>query len=225
MMKKNLAVLFVLVVCSLFIFACGKTDTDDSKKAKATETVENVKATENAEDLKATADAGDKKEIADNDETETAETVKDAEIEKGSETADNDVKSTETAKDTENAENTGEKNYWLCGTGIEDGPDYVGGVCKIYLKQNTIVLEGNLLKSASQEDYAEQIGTVVTYAGEEIEVSADCKVIQDEGNEEKAYAYSEYIELMELSETDNAAGIYTAITIKNGKVVEMYYSS
>ncbi len=37
----------------------------------------------------------------------------------------------------------------------------------------------------SQEDYGQQIGTVETYDGEKIEVSADCIIIQDEGNEEK----------------------------------------
>jgi len=127
-----------------------------------------------------------------------------------------DIKDTEVEDDIE---------YWLCGTGIPDGPDYTGGVCKVYFKQNAIVLEGNLLKSMSQEDYGEQIGTVETYDGEEIEVSADCNIIQDEGNEEKPYSYKEYIEIREISETDNVAGIYIAITVKNGKVVEIYCSS
>lgn len=142
MVKKSLAMLFVLVVCSVF-FACGKADTE----------------------------------------------------------------------------------YWLCGTGLSDGPAYTGGVCKMYFKQNAVVLEGKLLKSMSREDYGEQIGTVETYDGEEIEVSEDCVIIQDEGNEEKTYSYKEYIEIREISETDNVAGIYIAITIKNGKVIEIYYSS
>jgi len=159
-MKKKLAVLCVFVLCSTFIFACGKNKAD----------------TENME------------EITD----------------------------TEAENDTE---------YWLCGTGIADGPDYTGGVCKVYFKQNAVVLEGNLLKSMSREDYGEQIGTVESYAGEEIEVSADCKVIQDEGNEERTYSYEEYIENREISETDNVAGIYMALTVKNGKVTEIYYSA
>lgn len=117
------------------------------------------------------------------------------------------------------------EEYWLCGTGIPDGPDYTGGICKVYFKQTTVVLEGNLLKSMSREDYGNQIGAVETYDGEEIEVSADCVIIQDEGNEEKTYAYGEYREIMEISETDNAAGIFIAITVKNGKVTEIYYSA
>ncbi len=133
-----------------------------------------------------------------------------------------DIRGTEARNDTEVESNV---EYWLCGTGIPDGPDYTGGICKVYFKQNAVVLEGNMLKSMSQEDYGEQIGTVETYDGEEIEVSADCKIIQDEGNEEKAYSYKEYIEIREISETDNVAGIYIAITIKNGKVIEIYYSS
>ncbi len=95
----------------------------------------------------------------------------------------------------------------------------------MYFKQNAVVFEGNLLKSMSQEDYGEQIGTVETYDDEEIEVSADCVIIQDEGNGEKTFSYKEYIEIREISETDNVAGIYMAITIKNGKVIEIYYSS
>lgn len=134
-MKKNLSMFFVLLVCSTFIFACGKADT---------ESIEDMRSTENENDTK----------VEDN---------------------------TETGSDTE---------YWLCGTGISDGPDYTGGICKIYFKQNAIVLEGNLLKSMSQEDYGEQIGTVETYDGKEIEVSEDCVIIQDEGNENKAYAIS-----------------------------------
>jgi len=172
-MKKNLAVFFVLIVCSTFIFACGKTDT------------------EGIEDIKAENDT---------------EVESDTEIESD----------TEPESDTE---------YWLCGTGIPDGPDYTGGICKVYFKENAVVLEGNLLKSMSQEDYGEQIGIVETYDGEEIEVSADCKIIQDEGNEEKTYSYGEYIEIREISESDNVAGIYMAITVKNGKVIEIYYSS
>ncbi len=163
-MKKNLALFFVIVVCSTFIFACGKVDK------------------EGIEDIKDTK--------AEND----AEVVSDAE-------------------------------YWLCGTGIPDGPDYTGGICKVYFKQDVVVLEGNLLKSMSQEDYGEQIGTVETYDGEEIVVSADCKIVQDEGNEAKTYSYNEYIKIREISETDNVAGIYIAITIKNGKVIEIYYSA
>lgn len=128
----------------------------------------------------------------------------------------------EVIKDAE-AENDVE--YWLCGTGIQDGPDYTGGICKVYFKQDVVVLEGNLLKSMSREDYGEQIGTVETYDGEEIVVSADCKIIQDEGNDEKAYSYGEYIKIREISETDNVAGIYIAITIKDGKVMEIYYSA
>ena len=115
--------------------------------------------------------------------------------------------------------------YWLCGTGIPDGPDYTGGICKMYFKQNAIVLEGNLLKSISQEDYEQQIGTAETYDGEEIAVSSDCMVVQDEGNAEKAYPYIEYIKTREISETENAAGIYIAITVKEGKVTEIYYST
>ncbi len=163
-MKKNLAMFFVLLVCSTFIFACGKA---------GTESIEDIKDPE----------AGNAPEVE---------------------------------SDTE---------YWLCGTGIPDGPDYTGGICKVYFKQNAVVFEGNLLKSMSQEDYGEQIGTVETYDGEEIEVSADCVIIQDEGNEEKTYSYKEYIEIRGISETDNVAGIYMAITIKNGKVIEIYYSS
>ncbi len=132
------------------------------------------------------------------------------------------VGDTNAGKDTESEAGP---EYWLCGTGIADGPDYTGGVCKVYFRQNVIVLEGSLLKSMSQEDFGAQIGTVETYDGEEIAVSPDCKIIQDEGNEEKAYPYLEYIEIMEISETDNAAGIYIAITIKDGKVMEIYYSS
>ncbi len=163
-MKKNLAVFFVLLICSTFLSACGKAD------------IESIE----------------------------------------------DIRGTEARNDTEVESNV---EYWLCGTGISDGPDYTGGICKVYFKQNAVVLEGNMLKSMSQEDYGEQIGTVETYDGEEIEVSADCKIIQDEGNEEKAYSYKEYIEIREISETDNVAGIYIAITIKNGKVIEIYYSS
>ncbi len=55
----------------------------------------------------------------------------------------------------------------------------------MYFKQNAVVLEGNMLKSMSQEDYGEQIGTVETYDGGKIEVSTDCAIIEDEGNEEK----------------------------------------
>ncbi len=175
-MKKNLAMFFVLLVCSTFISACGKADT---------ESVEDIRGTEAENDIKVGNDT---------------EARNDAEVESNVE-------------------------YWLCGTGIPDGPDYTGGICKVYFKQNAVVLEGNMLKSMSQEDYGEQIGTVETYDGEEIEVSADCKIIQDEGNEEKAYSYKEYIEIREISETDNVAGIYIAITIKNGKVIEIYYSS
>lgn len=169
-MKKILAMFFVLLVCSTFIFACGKADT---------ESIESIRGIENEKDTKAENNA-------------------------------------ETGSDTE---------YWLCGTGISDGPDYTGGICKIYFKQNAVVLEGNLLKSMSQEDYGEQIGTVETYDSEEIEVSEDCVIIQDEGNEDKTYSYDEYIKIREISETDNVAGIYVAITIKNGKVIEIYYSS
>ncbi len=133
-----------------------------------------------------------------------------------------DIKDTEAGNDTEVESDT---EYWLCGTGIPDGPDYTGGTCKVYFKQNAVVLEGNLLKSMSREDYGEQIGTVETYDGEEIEVSADCVIILDEGNEEKTYSYGEYIEIREISETDNVAGIYMDMTIKNGKVIEIYYSS
>lgn len=151
-------------VCSIFIFACGKADT------------ENIE----------------------------------------------DIRDTEIENDTKVGNNT---EYWLCGTGISDGPDYTGGICKIYFKQNAVVLEGNLLKSMSQEDYGEQIGTIETYDSEEIEVSEDCVIIQDEGNEERTYSYEQYIEIREISETENVAGIYIAITIKNCKVVEIYYSS
>ncbi len=133
-----------------------------------------------------------------------------------------DIKDAEAGNDTEVESDT---EYWLCGTGVPDGLDYIGGTCKVYFKQNVVVLEGNMLKSTSQEDYGEQIGTVETYDGKEIEVSADCVIIQDEGNEEKTYFYKEYIEIREISETDNVAGIYIAITIKNGKVIEIYYSS
>lgn len=157
-------ILIVLLVCSTFIYACGKADTESIEDRKDTKT-------ENDEEAKS---------------------------------------------DTE---------YWLCGTGISDGPDYTGGICKMYFKQNAVVLEGNLLKSMSQKDYGEQIGTVETYVGEEIEVSEDCVIIEDEGNEDKSYAYEEYIESREISETDNVAGIYTAITIRSGKVIEIYYSS
>jgi len=163
-MKKNLAVFFVLLICSTFISACGKAD------------IESIE----------------------------------------------DIRGTEAKNDTEVESNV---DYWLCGTGIPDGPDYTGGICKVYFKQNAVVFEGNLLKSMSQEDYGQQIGTVEIYDGEEIEVSADCVIIQDEGNEEKTYSYKEYIEIREISETDNVAGIYMAITIKNGKVIEIYYSS
>lgn len=115
--------------------------------------------------------------------------------------------------------------YWLCGTGIADGPDYIGGVCKVYFRSNAIVLEGKLFKSLSREDYGEQIGTAETYTGEALEIAADCKVVQDEGNEERAYSYHEYIDMMEISETDNVAGIYMAITVQDGKVTEIYYSA
>lgn len=118
-----------------------------------------------------------------------------------------------------------EAGYWLCGTGIPDGPDHTGGICRVYFKQNAIVLEGNLLKSVSRQDHEEQIGTVETYSGEEIAVSQDCDVVLDEGNEEKICSYGEYIENREISETDNVAGIYIAITVQNGKVTEIYYSS
>jgi len=168
-MKKNLAMFFVLLVCSTFISACGKADTEG---------IEDIRGTE----------------------------------------AEND---TEARNDTEVESNV---EYWLCGIGIPDGPDYTGGICKVYFKQNAVVLEGNMLKSMSQDDYGEQIGTVETYDSEEIEVSTDCKIIQDEGNEGKTYSYKEYIEIREISETDNVAGIYIAITIKNGKVIEIYYS-
>lgn len=124
-----------------------------------------------------------------------------------------------------NTEAETEAEYWLCGTGIPDGPDYIGGICKIYFQQNAIVLEGNLLKSISQVDYEQQTGSVETYDGKEIAVSSDCKVIQDEGNEEKAYPYLEYIQAREISETDNVAGIYIEITVKEGKVTEIYHSS
>jgi len=157
-MKKKLALFFVIAVCSTFIFACGKVNKEG------------------------------------NEVTKDAEVMSDAE-------------------------------YWLCGTGIPDGPDYTGGICKVYFKQNVVVLEGNLLKSMSREDYGEQIGTVETYDSEEIAVSEDCKIIQDEGNDEKAYSYGEYIKIREISETDNVAGIYIAITIKDGKVMEIYYSA
>ncbi len=163
MMKRFLAIIFVLVMCCTLI-ACGKADTE----------------------------------------------------------SDDDRLAATTGKETD-AEVDAE--YWLCGTGIPDGPDYTGGICKMYLKQNAIVLEGSLLKSTSQEDFEQQTGTVETYDGEEIEVSADCKIIQDEGNEEKEYPYLEYIKAREISETDNAAGIYIAITVKNGKVTEVYYSA
>jgi len=163
-MKKNLALFFVIVVCSAFIFACGKVDKEGIKDIKDTKADNNTEAVSDAE-------------------------------------------------------------YWLCGTGIPDGPDYTGGICKVYFKQNFVVLEGNLLKSMTREDYGEQIGTVETYDGEEIEVSADCKIIQDEGNEERSYSYGEYIKTREISEKDNVAGIYMAITIKNGKVIEIYYSA
>ena len=92
----------------------------------------------------------------------------------------------------------------------------------MYFKQNAVVLEGNMLKSMSQEDYGEQTSTVETYDGGKIEVSTNCIIIQDEGNEEKTYSYKEHIEISEISETDNVAGIYIAITIENGKVVEIY---
>ncbi len=175
-MKKNLAVFFVLLICSTFISACGKADT------------------ENIEDIRGT------------------------EAENGTKVGND----TEARNDTEVESNV---EYWLCGTGIPDGPDYTGGICEVYFRQNAVVLEGNLLKSMSQEDYGEQIGTVETYDGEEIEVSADCVIILDEGNEEKTYSYKEYIEIREISEADNVAGIYIAITIKDGKVIEIYYSS
>lgn len=116
-MKKKMAVFCVLMICSLFLFACEKTG-------------------ENPKGLRDNA-------------------------------AERDAA------------------YWLCGTGIEDGPDYIGGVCKVYFRQDAIVLEGKLLKSLSWENYGEQIGMAETYAGEELEVAADCEVVQDEGNEEK----------------------------------------
>lgn len=169
-MKKKLAMFFVFLVCSTFIFACGKADT---------ESIEDMRGTKIEQDTKAENNVG-------------------------------------VESDTE---------YWLCGTGISDGPDYTGGICKMYFKQNAIVLEGSLLKSMSQEDYGEQIGTIETYDSEEIEVSEDCVIIQDEGNEDKAYSYKEYVESRDISETDNVAGIYIAITVKNGKVTEIYYSS
>ncbi len=175
-MKKNLAVFFVLLICSTFISACGKADTENIEDTRGTEAENNTK------------------------------------VENGTE-AGNDIRVESNV------------DYWLCGTGIPDGPDYTGGICRVYFKQNAVVFEGNMLKSMSQEDYGEQIGTAETYDGEEIEVSADCVIIQDEGNEEKTYSYKEYIEIREISETDNVAGIYMAITIKNGKVIEIYYSS
>ncbi len=205
-MKKSLAVFFVLIVCSTFIFACGKEDKKEIKDLKDTKA-------ENAAEVESDT------EIESDTETEsTTETEGDTETESDTKTESN----TETESTTETEDDT---EYWLCGTGIPDGPDYTGGICKVYFKQNTIVLDGNLLKSMSQEDYEEQIGTVETYNGEEIEVSADCKIIQDEGNEEKTYSYGEYIEIREISESDNVAGIYMAITVKNGKVIEIYYSS
>ncbi len=95
----------------------------------------------------------------------------------------------------------------------------------MYFRPNAVVLEGKLLKSLSREDYGEQIGTVETYAGEELAIAADCKVVQDEGNEERTYSYREYIDRREISETDNVAGIYMALTVQNGKVTEIYYSA
>ncbi len=175
-MKKNLAMFFVLLICSTFISACGKADTESIEDTRGTEAENNTK------------------------------------VENGTE-AGNDIRVESNV------------DYWLCGTGIPDGPDYTGGICRVYFKQNAVVFEGNMLKSMSQEDYGKQIGTVETYDGEEIEVSADCVIIQDEGNEEKIYSYKEYIEIREISETDNVAGIYMTITIKNGKVIEIYYSS
>lgn len=136
-----------------------------------------------------------------------------------------DLEKMDDMADTKAENLTETAGYWLCGTGIPDGPDYTGGICKVYFKQNAIVLEGNLLKSMSQQDHEEQVGTVETYNGEEIAVPEDCEVILDEGNEEKIYSYMEYIENREISETDNVAGIYIAITIQNGKVTEIYYSS
>lgn len=118
-----------------------------------------------------------------------------------------------------------ETAYWLCGTGIPDGPDYTGGICEAYFKSNSMILKGSFLKSMSLEDYGKQIGTIETLASEEFEVSSNCKVIQDEGNDAKIYPYPKYIEDYGISETDNAAGIYMAITINNGKVTEIYYSS
>jgi len=129
---------------------------------------------------------------------------------------------TEAVKDTAVEDDS---EYWLCGTGIPDGPDYTGGVCEAYFKPNSIVLEGSFLKSTSQEDYGEQIGTIETFSGEEFEVSANCKVIQDEGNDAKSYSYEDYIASRGISETDNAAGIYMAITVKAGTVTEIYHSS
>ncbi len=112
-MKKNLAVFFVLLICSTFIFACGKADT---------ESMEDIKDTKAENDTKVGND-------------------------------------TEAGNDTEVESNV---EYWLCGTGIPDGPDYTGGICEVYFKQNAVVLEGNLLKSMSQEDYGQQTGTVET---------------------------------------------------------------
>lgn len=136
--------------------------------------------------------------------------------------------------DTERAEGTevvevlsgdSESEYWLCGTGIPDGPDYTGGICEAYFKSNSMILKGSFLKSMSLEDYGEQIGTIEALASEEFEVSSNCKIIQDEGNDAKIYPYHKYIEDFGISETDNVAGIYMAITINNGKVTEIYYSS
>ncbi len=95
----------------------------------------------------------------------------------------------------------------------------------MYFKSNSMILKGSFLKSMSPEDYGEQIGTIETLASEEFEVSSNCKVIQDEGNDAKLYPYHKYVEDYGISETDNAAGIYMAITINNGKVTEIYYSS
>ncbi len=69
---------------------------------------------------------------------------------------------------------------------------------------------GHCTDASSRENYREQIGTAGTYAGEELKIAADCKAVQDEGNEEKTDSYCEYIEMREISETDNVAGIYMA---------------
>ncbi len=62
-----------------------------------------------------------------------------------------DTESIEDIKDKEAENDTwveSDAEYWLCGTGIPDGPDYTGGICKVYFKQNVVVLEGRLKNHA-----------------------------------------------------------------------------